>query len=196
MTTCTISPPGCAKPVAQDATDVYVINADGTGLRRLTSTTGFDEEDPHFSPDGSQIAYFKQDAQLDVAHGEIWVMRADGSGQHMIAHGANPEWTTIQGGPSKPRLQVTFRKLNRRSTCLGTLDGYLISVHTNASRKTQFDVSDYVDGKFVEKEFNTRGYGNGVDTLQLRRGRHHLRVVVEDAVIHDRISRTFAFRRC
>jgi Tol biopolymer transport system component len=196
VTTCTVAPPSCQRPQRQDAIDVYVMNADGSGLRQLTSTTGFDEEDPHFSPDGSQIAYFKQDAQLDVAHGQIWVMRADGGGQHQVANGANPDWTSVQSGPSKPRLKVTFRKLNRRSKCLGTLDGYVISVRTNASRKTQFDVSDYVDGKLIDKEFNSRGFGGGVDTLQLRRGRHHLRVVVEDAAVRDRISRTFAFRRC
>jgi hypothetical protein len=172
------------------------MNADGTGLRQLTSTPGFDEEDPHFSPDGRLIAYYKQDSRLDQAHGQIWVMRADGSHQHQIANGANPEWTSIQGGPSKPRVKVTFRKLNPRSQCLGTLDGYVISVLTNASRRTQFDVSDYVDGRLIDEEFNSRGFAGGVDTLQLRRGRHRLRVVVEDAAIGDRISRTLSFRRC
>jgi hypothetical protein len=69
-------------------------------------------------------------------------------------------------------------------------------VLTNASRRTQFDVSDYVDRRLIDEEFNSRGFGGGVDTLQLRRGRHRLRVVVEDAAIGDRISRTLSFRRC
>jgi hypothetical protein len=34
--------------------DVYVVNADGTGLRRLTTTPGWDF-DPSWSPDGRQI---------------------------------------------------------------------------------------------------------------------------------------------
>jgi hypothetical protein len=193
--TCMVSPPGCATPQHVDAIDIYVMNADGTGVRRLTSAVGFDEEDPHFSPDGSQIAYFKQDARLDVAHGQIWVMRADGTRQHHVANGANPEWTTIQGGPSKPRLQFSLRKLNRRSKCLGRLDGYVVGVHTNASRKTSFDLSLFVDRKLLNEEFNSRGFGEGADQL-FRRGRHRIRVTVDDPAVHDRIDRTFSVRRC
>jgi TolB protein len=195
VTTCTVSPPSCQPPQRQDAIHVFVMNADGTGLRQLTSTAGFDEEDPHFSPDGSQIAYYKQDARADVQHGQIWVMRADGSGQHQVANGANPEWTSVQGGPGKPRLRFKLQKLNRRSKCLGRLDGFVANVLTNASRRTSFDVGMFVDGKLLDKEYNTRGFGEGADQL-FRRGRHRIRVTVDDAAVHDHISRTFTVRRC
>lgn len=36
--------------------DVWIVGADGTGLRQLTDTTG-EDHDPSFSPDGSRIAY-------------------------------------------------------------------------------------------------------------------------------------------
>jgi hypothetical protein len=51
-----------------------------------------------------------------------------------------------------------------------------------------------VDGKLLDQVFNTRGGGGGVDTL--RKGRHKVRVQVVDPGVHDRISRTFKFRRC
>jgi tricorn protease-like protein len=194
VVTCTLSAT-CAQPQRQDATDVYVMNADGGGLRRLTSTSGFDEEDPHFSPDGSQIAYYKQDARLDQQSGQIWVMRADGTGQHQIANGGNPEWTSVQGGPSKPRLQFKLQKINRRSKCLGRLDGFVATVLTDASRKTSFDVTMFADGKLLRQEFNTRGFGQGADQF-FHRGRHRIHVTVDDAATHDHISRTFTVRRC
>jgi TolB protein len=37
---------------------LYVINADGSGLRRLT--TGFDDGAPAFSPDGTEIAFVRR----------------------------------------------------------------------------------------------------------------------------------------
>jgi hypothetical protein len=193
--TCTVSPPACSHPQRVDATDVYVMNADGTGLRRLTSTPGFDEEDPHFSPDGTLIAYYKQDTRLDVAHGQIWVMRADGSDQHQVANGANPEWTSIQVGPGRPRIQFKLRQRNRRSKCLGSLDLYGVNVLTNASRKTLFDVSMFADGRLLDAVSNTRSVFEDAHGL-FRRGRHRIQVTVDDAAVHDHISRTFTVRRC
>jgi hypothetical protein len=121
-------------------------------------------------------------------------MRADGSGQHQVANGANPEWSTVPRGATKPLLRFSFQKLNRKSKCLGRLDGYFVVVKTNASRKTRFDITFILDGKVIEKEYESRGFGSGVDAL--RKGRHHIRVLVEDAAVRDRIARTFAFRRC
>jgi dipeptidyl aminopeptidase/acylaminoacyl peptidase len=48
--------------------DVHVMNVNGSGVRRLTSTTGLDTE-PVFSPDGTKIAFSTQrfGAGLDIA---------------------------------------------------------------------------------------------------------------------------------
>jgi Tol biopolymer transport system component len=57
-------------------TDIFVINADGTGEARLTTTPGGDFS-PDWSPDGQRIV-FTSDRD---ANREIYVMNADGSGQ-------------------------------------------------------------------------------------------------------------------
>jgi Tol biopolymer transport system component len=61
---------------ARDGNDeIYVINADGTGLTRLTDDPGSDFY-PAWSPDGSRIAF----TSSRDGHQNIYVMNADGSG--------------------------------------------------------------------------------------------------------------------
>jgi len=68
--------------------DMYVMNADGIGTRRLTSTKENDSH-PTWSADGSQIA-FERD-------GDIFVMGSDGSNAHRIsdlnAEESEPAWS-------------------------------------------------------------------------------------------------------
>jgi Tol biopolymer transport system component len=65
------------RPTGRCHEEIYVINADGTGLRRLTRNAVFDG-DPVWSPDGRRIA-FVRDRDWQTAN--IYVMNADGSGQ-------------------------------------------------------------------------------------------------------------------
>ena len=60
---------------ANGAQDIYVIDADGTDLRRLTNAAGNDAN-PAFSPKGDLIAF---ESNRDGTP-EIYVMQADGSG--------------------------------------------------------------------------------------------------------------------
>jgi Tol biopolymer transport system component len=62
---------------------IYVIAADGTGQRRLT-TSGTNSE-PAWSPDGRRIAFQRGTA--------VWVMNADGTNAHRILrNAAQPAW--------------------------------------------------------------------------------------------------------
>jgi hypothetical protein len=84
--------------------DIFTMNADGSGLRRLTY--GFD---PAFSPDGSQIAF----ARWDEPRG-LWVINADGSGERLLI-GANrarsPTW-------SPDGRAIVFEREVGSTTCL------------------------------------------------------------------------------
>ena len=59
--------------------DIYAVNADGSGLARLTRSPAADF-DPSWSPDGRRIAYRHE----DQVSGQIYVMNADGSGKRNL----------------------------------------------------------------------------------------------------------------
>jgi len=65
--------------------DLYVINADGTGEVRLTSTPGVEERDPAWSPDGTQVAYT---ARTRLPSGNfrevVALINADGTDPHAV----------------------------------------------------------------------------------------------------------------
>ena len=67
--------------------DIYVMNADGTGTKRLTSTKE-DDSHPTWSADGRKIAFAR-------SPGDLFVMDADGSDAHRIS---NP--TVEEVGPA------------------------------------------------------------------------------------------------
>lgn len=186
--------PACEK--TESAADVYVMNPDGSGIRQLTSTPKFDELDPSWSPDGSKIAYYRRPEGADDIKGEIWVMNADGTGQRRVALGANPEWSSLQGGPRKPVLVVRTQRINRRRKCLGRLDGVVARVRTTALRYTGFNIHLIVDGKRIDELFNARSDGVGIDSFFPRRRVHRVKVTVDDPAVGDRLSRTITIRRC
>jgi Tol biopolymer transport system component len=71
--------------------DIYVMNADGTGTKRLTSTDDNDQG-PTWSPDGSRIAFARSG---DGGH--VYVMNADGTGVRRLtdelAEEGEPAWS-------------------------------------------------------------------------------------------------------
>lgn len=56
--------------------EVYVMNADGSAVKKLTKIDSSYASTPEWSPDGRRIAF--------VMGSQLWVMRADGKGERMI----------------------------------------------------------------------------------------------------------------
>ena len=103
---------------------VYVMNADGTGQTQLTFDPQPKDQVPDWSPDGSKIAYVADTHGVaDIVNpswGDIWVMNADGSGQHPITTGATDYGTAWS--PDGTRI-ATMDMPSRTIYTLNAADG-------------------------------------------------------------------------
>ena len=88
------SPDGSELVFASDRHDpgsfnysIYKMTADGSDPVRLTTDDAVRDRDPDWSPTGARIAY--------ISDGDLYVMDADGSDQHLIvSNAARPDWGT------------------------------------------------------------------------------------------------------
>jgi hypothetical protein len=83
--------------------DIMVVNADGSGLRRLTQGI-----DPVLSPDGKRVAF----TRWNGTDGSLWVIGVDGSDERQVAGGIvqakHPTWS-----PDGQRIAVNFQHEGR-----------------------------------------------------------------------------------
>jgi Tol biopolymer transport system component len=78
--------------------DVFVMNADGSGLTDLTPNTpiGSANLDVTWSPDGTRLAFMRQSTAFQ---NQVWVMNSDGSNAHVVDPSAtgcddsSPDWS-------------------------------------------------------------------------------------------------------
>ncbi len=84
--------------------EIYVMNANGTGQRRLTNSPGIDNS-PCWSPDGTRIAF----SSYRSGNMEIYVMNADGTGVTNLSNNPagdyDPDWS-----PSGANISFTSNR--------------------------------------------------------------------------------------
>jgi Tol biopolymer transport system component len=84
-------------------TDIWVMNADGTGQTRVTSTSDAWENEPVWSPDGTKIAY----GSARGGPSQIWVMNANGSSQVQLT-GLTDNGTSFSPAWSPDGTKIAF----------------------------------------------------------------------------------------
>jgi dipeptidyl aminopeptidase/acylaminoacyl peptidase len=82
---------------------IYAVNPDGGDLRRLTS--GSQDLDADWSPDGRQIAFTKVDI---YGYGSIYVMDADGSNQRQLTQSVRNSWNDQHPSWSPDGTKIAF----------------------------------------------------------------------------------------
>jgi Tol biopolymer transport system component len=94
--------------------EIYVMDADGSGQRRLTHTSLY-EFFLAWSPDGKRIAYSASDSDYNTT---IWMMDAAGSARTQLANGAFPSWS-----PDGERIAYTAYFAERSYLAVMNADG-------------------------------------------------------------------------
>jgi tol-pal system beta propeller repeat protein TolB len=100
--------------------EIFVMNVNGTGLKRLTYSYSYDAS-PSWSPDGSSIAFVARSPEgVDRGHPnrQIWVMSAGGGSEIRLTHNEfedlNPDWSPdghqiiFERGVNKPGGPLCF----------------------------------------------------------------------------------------
>ncbi|PZR75452.1 MAG: peptidase M28 [Chthoniobacterales bacterium] len=87
--------------------DIYLMNADGSNVRRLTDAPGYDGG-PFFSPDGQRIIWrhFEENGMI----ADVWTMKLDGSDKQRLTDFKSMSWAPFLH-PSGKYVIFTSNKL-------------------------------------------------------------------------------------
>ena len=87
--------------------DIYIMNADGSNVRRLTNESGYDGG-PFFSPDGQRIVWrhFEENGMI----ADVWTMKLDGSDKKRVTDFKSMSWAPFYH-PSGDYFIFTSNKL-------------------------------------------------------------------------------------
>ena len=72
-------------------TSIYAMNADGTGITRLTSSTSTDVG-PRWSPDGQWLSF----TRVELEGPDVYIMRSDGSDLRFVVDGHGGAWSSCK----------------------------------------------------------------------------------------------------
>jgi Tol biopolymer transport system component len=123
---------------------IYTVQADGTGLKRISPTDSFDR-DPSWSPDGKRIAFSSREP--NHRYGFIYTINADGSDPVQLTRGRvcdlEPAWS-----PDGRHIAFTRCKNDRYDIYVMDADG------GNITQLTHEDVSNVKpawspDGQYI-----------------------------------------------
>ncbi len=138
--------------------DIYIMNSDGSGVHRLTTTPGYDGG-PFFSPDGTRIVWRRFSLEGSVA--EVWTMRTDGSDQRQITSLSAMSWAPFYH-PSGDYIIFTTNRHGHENFELYIVDAEGESQPVRVTTTAGFDglPSFHPDGATLSWT-STRGSGDG-----------------------------------
>jgi Tol biopolymer transport system component len=118
---------------------LYLMNPDGSGLRRLCPHSNLWEEYPGWSPDGTKIAFM---SNVGTSQWVIYVMNADCSGMKRLTNGpgedGGPRWS-----PDGKKMAFTSDRTGQAEVYLMNVDGSQQTRLTTSPKDTSFGGPDW-----------------------------------------------------
>jgi Tol biopolymer transport system component len=116
-----------------DDEEIYVVNADGSGERKLTDLPGLDATTAAWSPDGTQISFVAHDSE----QWDDWVVNADGSGLLRLTPSDRDDGPAVWA-PDGSLLAFTASKVTGNVDNTGTYDVYTVRSDGTDERRITF----------------------------------------------------------
>lgn len=119
---------------AQDGDEeIYVVNADASGGRKLTDLPNAASSRPAWSPDGTRLSFIAHDEE----EWDVWVVNADGSGLLKLTPSDRDEGPAVWA-PDGSMLAFTASEVTADDVNTGTYDVYTIRPDGTDERRVTF----------------------------------------------------------
>lgn len=148
--------------------DIFVMNDDGSGRRRLTKNTESEDSHPRWSPDGKRIAFTRLMNKKTQASFELFVMNADGTDLQRLTDNKVSD-SYASWSPDGKRIVFTSGQSGRYEVHVIDLETLAVTQFTGIESEQGAGVPDWSpDGtqivyeKFISnRKPNGRGVGAG-----------------------------------
>jgi len=147
------APEGCC--------DIFTLRPDGTGVRRLTHLAPQARAlQASWSPDGQHLVYIVIHAGASLAAFQIWVMNADGTGQHRLV--ADPFFLDFTPSYSPDGSKVVFTRCRPDASACPLYRVDADGTHLHALTPTKTEINNFVpkyspDGRHIAFTSFSRG---------------------------------------
>ncbi|MFP6611267.1 MAG: hypothetical protein VB835_03065 [Pirellulales bacterium] len=151
--------------------DLFVVNADGSGRKNLTNTSGVHELYPQASPDGTKICFLADVGQGRETLRSVYYMNVDGSGRKLVAEKSRqPCWS-----PDSARIAYLPQEFERfnvtdyvsKGLAIYSLKAGKSTPHPNPKIHHLYTLNWSKNGKyFVSTVHGGMGYGHAILALE------------------------------
>lgn len=135
--------------------DIYVMNDDGTGRRRLTKNMKLSDLTPRWSPDGRRIAFIRKVMGFAQRTGELFVMNANGTELQRLTHDdvndSYPSWS-----PDGKKIGFQSQRSGRSEVHVIDLETLVVTQLTGLDGKRSSTTPDWSpDGTQIVYNFSS-----------------------------------------
>lgn len=134
--------------------DICIINADGTGRKKITNTANIHEMYPKVSPDGRKISYVEDTGEGRDRKRDLYLMNIDGTGRTLISKDSREQCWSPDGRIIAFVKSGSARRFSMESWATKGLFFYdtvtgQIREHSNKTLEHLYNLCWSPDGKFI-----------------------------------------------